>query len=279
MSTSAMRWLCVRGGGLLLLGAAVMGCGSDGGGKNDATATTSVGATKSSASLTDFEQQVAAELAVPEVSMTEAEVECLAVVLADGADSVQEAIDKTAPYDSLHESLVDLAPDCFDAERLKEIQAKYDSYETKTMGEAEKNLAKMWIKVFIGGGASTEEAECLADVQAADAEGSIPLYGSYEPDSPELTPFADCAGGARLAEIFSEAYAAPLREQLVAAGATKKEARCLVAEVDQIDLWFPSGSFEGDGAANMAADAFTDDGSACGKDARLREIAVSLHSD
>ncbi|MGC1511592.1 MAG: hypothetical protein WA797_01575, partial [Acidimicrobiales bacterium] len=79
MAASAVRRLCVRGGGLLLLGAAVIGCGSDGGDKNDATATTSVSAPTSTASLTDFEQQVAAELAFPEVGMTEAEVECLAV--------------------------------------------------------------------------------------------------------------------------------------------------------------------------------------------------------
>lgn len=225
--------------------------------------------------LSGLAAEVAEGLQFPEVGMSQEEIECLAVILADGAESAQDALDRTAPCDSPTAALEDLAPDCFTPERLVEIQAAFDEYEQEVIGESEDAIAGMMADVFLGGGATRQEAECLASIQAADVDASVPLYGTYDAESEEPEPFLGCGSAERVAEIFTESYRAPLREQLVAAGASPEEASCLVEEIDMIDLWLPSG---GSDDGEMAADIFERDGAACASSDRLRAIALALHS-
>jgi hypothetical protein len=79
--------------------------------------------------LTGFEQQVYAELAYPQLGQTDAERRCWAPVLAKGASTVQEALDKTARFDGPGSAFLVLAPHCTTAERARAVDAAYAKYE------------------------------------------------------------------------------------------------------------------------------------------------------
>lgn len=139
--------------------------------------------------------------------------------------------------------------------------------------EMDNALDQMLTGTLQAGGASPEEVTCLGDKLANDPDPP-PLYGRYGPESPEVLALSACGTPERIAEILREAYDAPIRDRLTAAGATDAEARCLVAEIESIDLWFPE---TGNEDASLTGDVFAEDGAACGTPARLREIAMSLH--
>ena len=135
---------------LALLGA----CGEsdDGAGSSSSKASAADVTVTAGEALSKLEAEVASELQFPRVGVTQAEVECLAVILAAGAGSAQEALDKTAPYDSLTGALEDLAPDCFTAERRVEIQAAFEEYEEQMHAETEASIARMMADTLLGGG-------------------------------------------------------------------------------------------------------------------------------
>jgi hypothetical protein len=75
--------------------------------------------------LTHFEQQVYAELAYPPLGQTNAERRCWAPVLAKGAVTVQDALDKTAPYKGPGSAFRALAPQCTSDTRAKALDEAY----------------------------------------------------------------------------------------------------------------------------------------------------------
>jgi hypothetical protein len=78
--------------------------------------------------LTQFEEQVYAELAYPPLGQTDAERRCWAPVLANGAATVQDALDKTARYKGPGTAFLVLAPQCTSTTRAKELDAAYEHF-------------------------------------------------------------------------------------------------------------------------------------------------------
>lgn len=91
-----------------------------------------------------------------------------------------------------------------------------------------------------------------------------------------LQRIADEAGGSVLDDAATEGS---FVEQLVAAGATDGEARCIVGAIIDIDLWFPAEDFYGDEAGVNAGNVFAERASTCGSAERLRQLGKSLHAN
>jgi hypothetical protein len=83
--------------------------------------------------LTHFEQQIVAELAYPPLGQTNAERRCWAPVLASGAATLQDALDKTAPYKGPGSAFRALAPQCTSATRAKVLDEAYARLQRRTL--------------------------------------------------------------------------------------------------------------------------------------------------
>lgn len=213
-----------------------------------------------------------------QIGATEQEATCIARQLAAGAETFEEANDRTASYDSLTHALEALAPDCASAERYRELEAGDDEAFVPGSEQVAEAQAKLFAAPFLSVGATEDEARCMADVLASIAPEEIPpIYGSYDSSSAELVIFEVCGAPERVAELYRDAYRLPLEAQFLAAGATGAEASCILDAIDQIDLFLPSEDFHGEGAALVTADLFARDAKRCGGEGRLRQIALNLH--
>ena len=115
-----------------VLAAAVMSCGESDRESKPADAA-------APRALTALEAEVYAELAYPALGQTDTERRCWAPVLAQGAKTVDEALDKTAPFDGPGAALLALAPHCTTEARAGELDAAYDDYERELVGDDASN--------------------------------------------------------------------------------------------------------------------------------------------
>lgn len=213
-----------------------------------------------------------------ELGATDEEAQCLASELSAGAGSFEEVNDKTASYDSFEAVLDDLAPDCASRDRYRELAREQDARFGVDEQAVQEGQRDVFVGQFIVAGATEEEAACMADALVATSPDDIPpIYGPYEPGASELAIFDECGSPDRVAALYVDAYRAPLRAELVDAGASEEEATCILESIDQVDLFFPSEDFHGDSEAQMTADLFARDAAHCASEEQLRAVGLELH--
>jgi hypothetical protein len=201
--------------------------------------------------------------------VTESEAECVAQAVVDRVQPGKGLDELTAGYSSLQEVVTNLAPGCVPEARLAELE------------RAAGSLAglEIYMPRLLAGGASVEEAECMARALSVAPEDRLPTFsGVYEPGDPRLAIFDRCGSPVRMAAIYTKAYRAPLRAELIQAGASDVEASCIVDRIDQLDLFLPSSGFNQPGDMEATADLFIAEAAACASEDRLTTIASGLHT-
>lgn len=80
----------------------------------------------------------------------------------------------------------------------------------------------------------------------------------------------------RLRKLTHRAFVSPLLSSLRDAGASQKEATCIVNKIEAIEIFFPSEDFNGLDSAEMAGDRFVENAPGCARADRLRNIVRTL---
>lgn len=213
-----------------------------------------------------------------EAGATEEEAACLADVLAERTRTNSDTVDGTM------EAVATAAEECADEARRDELTAAIRQQLAEELEKVVGPLRDHLAAQFEAGGATSEEAQCIADrILEVDPE-DVDLYGTPARKTRiAIALFRDhagaCASSARLAELARAWVLGPQVEALEAAGATPREVECFVTKVGELDLFLPSSDFNGPTAAGMGGTRIAEEMDGCIPEPRVREIVTRIFED
>lgn len=213
---------------------------------------------------------------------TEEEAECISTATADAPDP--DANDPEALGRSILQAITELATECASQERLAEIASKTAVLIEEELAGAIEPFIEQFADLYEEAGASPEEARCIAEVFLSQSPETISGGGNAETRAEEISRVledqaTDCAPAPRLRELTTRAFVSPLVSELRSAGATQKEATCIVDSIESIAVFMPSNDFNGPDSAELAGDRFVENAPGCAPPERLRDIVRTLFKD
>jgi hypothetical protein len=201
-----------------------------------------------------------------ETGASKREATCLATTLTADADDLGDVFTMVNVNENPDEPFGPRAARCASSARLLEIAEESGiAAAVREASDVQRMFEEQFRSEFLAAGATQVEADCM--VQAF-----FDLSTDPTDEVAQRRRLEQCGSPERLEEIFETSYRLPL----VAAGATPDEARCIVDQVDNIDLFLPSEDWNGEFEAEQTAENFTKNAAECGSAERLTAIVFAL---
>ena len=243
------------------------GCGTNRDTPTDAASPAPVEATASPAD--DGSEEI-----LLEAGATEEEARCIAAATADAP--APDAANPDGVAQRLTEAITTLADDCAPQERLEEIGAQAAVLIEEEAAAFSEPLIEEIAGRYEAAGSDPEGARCIAEVLLAQGR-SLSSDGNAEDRADEIGTLLahearHCGPPQQLRRRTFEAFVSPLVSVLANAGASQREASCIVDSTESIEIFLPSEDFNGPDSAEMAGDRFVENAGGCAPPARLRQI-------